>query len=196
MKAWIRTLRGALSAGESPEDVLPEWLERQADGSALLGLPWSADAERLRYWLLENLDAGAPPASAEQLWFRMHANTWGGRVDSCDLELHGGTESDDYLEPIARETWRVETLHAGSLVLPRLACAPDLGPERGEVACLMFAALAVARAIDGVDERLLLGSLPARGVTVGYASGPGAFLGTFTEDGWDDSELHVLERDA
>lgn len=170
------------------------WLEEWDAASELARLPWEQESERLRWWLLENCDANPPPESADQLWFRIFANTWGGRVDSCDLELSGGTESDDYLEPIQRRTWRPENAQFGSIILPRIACSGLAKPAQLEQLCVAHTTLAVVAAIENVDERLILGQVESRGVTVGFAAGPGVHLGRFYADDWDRSELQILAR--
>lgn len=172
--------------------VRAEWtvtrgLRDVARDPELASLPLEDDAERVRWWLYENLEAAPPPASTEELWFRLVTARWHGRPESCDLELSGGTESDDYAAPLERTTWRPPDARAGSTVLGVLA-ARDLHPF--EPNALAYAALCVQQALRGVHEDLLLPDAADVGVTVSFDEGPGLCLGRFDGRDWDRESFY------
>lgn len=164
---------------------------RAAWPRALHGIAFEEDAERLRWWLYENLEQGVPPVNADQLWFRLAPSAWHGRVESCDLELEGGTESEWFDSPLERVTWKPAQPAFGSIVLSLLAREKF---DLFESSALAFAALAVQQALRGVHEDLLLGEAPDRGITVSFVGGPGVHLGRFDGRDWDRADFCRIEK--
>ncbi len=186
MKSGWQQLRRELKSESDLETALIPILAKLAPRCEFDELPWNADAERLRWWLFENLDASTPSEHTDQYWFKITASYWGERIDSCDLELAGGEESDRFDVPLERVTWEPPNSQLGSSVLPCLARSESPHPQE---LCVAYSALAVQQAFRGIDEQLLLGRADSRGVTVGFEDGPGVHLGRFDGEHWDRDEL-------
>ncbi len=195
MESCWKELRRELKAERDLTEAMQPLLARIAPESERFDYPWQEDAERLRWWLFENLDARRLPESADQLWFRLFTIEWREHVDSCDVELVGGMESDYFATPIGRTTWRVPTPVLGSVVLPRLVRSlgvvshAEAELAKAKRVAVAYTALAVQAALRGIDEALLQGSLPSRGVSVGFDGGPGVYLGRFDGERWDREDL-------
>ena len=146
-------------------------------------LPFQEDAERIRWWLLEQLDL-AQGATEVALRFELARTEWKERFDSCDLRIDHATG--------------VST-SAGSAVLARLVVQADdvEDPIFAELLPLTFAALALQRALDGVDERLVLGDAESRSVAIACTPEPriDLMLGEWTPDGWDRTQFGLTFDD-
>lgn len=186
MKSGWQQLRRELLAERDLEEAMDAILAALAPNAELADMPWHADAERMRWWIFENLEAEPPNEETDQFWFRPTTIYWGERVDSCDLELSGGEESDRFDQPLASVTWEPANAQAGSLVLP---CLARMDTRLAQELCLAFSALAVQHAVRGIDEALLLGRAEERGFTVGFEDGPGVHLGRFDGEHWERAEL-------
>lgn len=183
MKSWWKHLRREIEEQRELEFAMLTLLEKLAPAAQLEGLAWNADAERLRWWLFENLEECPPPENADQFWFRLFTQEWRDRIDSCDLELAGGEESDRFDIPLQEVTWKPSNPLLGSVVLPRLA------REGTPQLCLAYSVLAIQSALFGIDEAMVLGSAHSRGISVGFEEGPGVYLGRFDGAEWDRDEL-------
>ena len=188
MKAWERMLLSELEGDASLRVSIERLHACLRLEEELLELPYERDADQLRWWLLECLDDVPLTSDADELWFRLTTSTWAGRVDSCDVELLAGEESDQFHAPIERVTWMPDNARLGSSTLPHLARSAEGALDARWKLCLSFTALAVRDALLGVDEGLFLRSLMSRSVTVGFEAGPGVYLGSFDGELWDTSQ--------
>ncbi len=99
------------------------------------------EAELLGFWLIESFDAEPLPPEVSELDFALRAVTWGGRIDSYEVDLTGRDPDGETVWPGA------PPLSATSPMLTRLAA--ELAPEVLELAAAHLLAAGLERVATG-----------------------------------------------
>lgn len=169
--------------------------------NALRKLDFDSDLQNLKKWLGHLLTHDPPPDYVKAFWFGLFNPVINGK-STCGLYA-AGTETfdgkDEDFEWACDPTWFPNGRYAESQVLiaisKQLNRADETVSSYEYVLCLGYAGLVVTHLAETLSLSEWLGETSSRALAIGFDSGTGILLGSFTKQGWKPNPLFHLPRE-
>jgi hypothetical protein len=161
--------------------------------NVLRKLEFASDQQNLKQWLDQLLTHEPPPHEIKAFWFGLFNPVINGK-STCGLYL-AGTETfdgnDEDFEWACDPAWFPSERYAESQVLDgisqQLNTVNNTVLSFEYVLCLGYAGLVVNHLAATLPFSKWLGNKSSRALAIGFDSGAGIVLGSFTKQGWKPS---------
>lgn len=158
--------------------------------NVLRKLEFASDQQKLKQWLDLLLTHEPPPHEIKAFWFGLFNPVINGQ-STCGLYL-AGTETfdrkDEDFEWACDPVWFPDGRYAESKILDdiyqRIKSAKDAVSSYEYVLCFGYAGLVVSHLAATLPLNKWLGEKSSRALAIGFDSGGGMLLGSFTKQGW------------